>query len=113
MIDRDGVLFFCSGSDGDMPELLDLYAKGAVKSPRNLSASAFFVKDGQANMLVCSVDLDIETSVLQESDGMGTGSDWAIAALDFKKTAKEAVEYAATKDIYTGGIIREFKIGSN
>ena len=36
----------------------------------------------------------------------GSGQDFALAALDFGKTAEESVRYAATRDIYTGGDIQ-------
>lgn len=34
---------------------------------------------------------------------IGSGATWALAALDFGKTAEEAVAYAATRDNGTGG----------
>ena len=40
--------------------------------------------------------------------GVGSGRTLAIAALDHGKTARHAIEYAATKDCYTGGDIRVF-----
>ncbi len=36
----------------------------------------------------------------------GSGQDFALAALDHGKNAKEAVEYAITRDIYSGGEIQ-------
>lgn len=41
---------------------------------------------------------------------IGSGADFAIAAMDLGKSAKEAVEYAATRDIYTGGTIKVFNV---
>lgn len=41
---------------------------------------------------------------------IGSGADLAIAAMDLGKSAKQAVEYAATRDIYTGGTIRVFDV---
>lgn len=41
---------------------------------------------------------------------MGSGYQFAIAALDLGKTAKEAVNYAKTRDIYTGGRVRVFDV---
>ena len=41
---------------------------------------------------------------------IGSGCDFAMAAMDLGKSAKESVEYAATRDIYTGGTIRVFNI---
>ena len=42
--------------------------------------------------------------------GVGSGGTFAYCALDFGKTAKEAVEYAATKDTNTGGKVRVFNL---
>jgi len=46
---------------------------------------------------------------------MGSGSDFALSAMDFGKSAKEAVEYAMTRDIYTGGNVQviDVKTGLN
>jgi hypothetical protein len=44
-----------------------------------------------------------------EIDGpfaIGTGWMWAVAAMDHGKAAVNAVEYAVTRDVYTGGVIR-------
>ena len=41
---------------------------------------------------------------------IGSGDRFALSALDFGKSAKEAIEYEATKDVYTGGKIREYFI---
>ena len=41
------------------------------------------------------------------SDAVGSGEEYALAALDLGATAREAVEAAARRDIYTGGKVRE------
>lgn len=43
----------------------------------------------------------------------GTGAPWAIAALDHGKDAKEAVEYAATRDIFTGGPVQHYSLDAD
>lgn len=40
----------------------------------------------------------------------GSGEHLAIAAMDFGKTALEAVQYAATRDIYTGNAATTYKV---
>lgn len=37
---------------------------------------------------------------------IGSGRDFALAAMDMGASAKEAVEAAAKRDVYTGGTIR-------
>ncbi len=41
---------------------------------------------------------------------IGSGAKWAIAAMDFKKDAFEAVEYAKERDFRTGGKIQKFNV---
>ncbi len=40
-----------------------------------------------------------------EKLAIGSGTTWAMAAMDFGKTAAEAVEYASTRDNATGSVI--------
>jgi hypothetical protein len=41
---------------------------------------------------------------------IGCGRDWAIAAMDFGKSPREAVAYACTRDVNCGGEIVEYDI---
>lgn len=41
----------------------------------------------------------------------GSGRDFAIAAMDHGKSAKQAVKYAMTRNVYTGGKVRTYKVG--
>ena len=41
--------------------------------------------------------------IADKAFAIGSGSDWARAAMDFSKTPTEALEYAASKDHYTRG----------
>ena len=47
---------------------------------------------------------------LKFNDYVGSGGYDALRALDFGKSAKEAIEYAATKDCNTGGKVRVFNL---
>jgi hypothetical protein len=40
----------------------------------------------------------------------GSGTQWALAAMDFGRTAKQAVKYAMSRDPGTGGKVRTFKV---
>ncbi len=42
---------------------------------------------------------------------LGSGREFALAALDFGKSAVGTVEYAMTRDIYTGGKINTVNVG--
>ena len=45
-----------------------------------------------------------------ENKTFGSGNHFALAAMDHGKSATEAVKYACTRDIYSGGRVREFKV---
>ena len=50
------------------------------------------------------------SSLIEYNDSAGSGGEFAIAALDMGKTAKEAVEYAMTRDFYSGGKVHVYDI---
>lgn len=41
---------------------------------------------------------------------MGSGRDFALAAMDHGKTPAESIEYAKTRDVYTGGEVHTHDI---
>ncbi|KZN54211.1 hypothetical protein [Pseudoalteromonas luteoviolacea] len=47
---------------------------------------------------------------LQMNWAIGSGANWAIAAMDFGKSAMEAVQYACKRDKSTGGTIHSFSL---
>lgn len=49
-------------------------------------------------------------SPLSHSRAIGSGADFALSALDHGKTAKEAIEYAMTRDTGTGGKVHVFDV---
>lgn len=109
--ERGDFVFFTSGSAHDLSEAVDLWFsisdkwKGSrfsilVVTPDNM-VTCFYSHDGSAYRVQLSYN-----------DAVGSGCDWALAALDFGCTAKAAVEYAKTKDAATGGIVRVYDINS-
>ena len=48
------------------------------------------------------------SAVHLDSYAIGSGAEFAMSAMDFGMTAKEAVEYTMTRDIYTGGEVTVF-----
>lgn len=65
------------------------------------NTAGIFIKDGQAyefydKLRLCKVEAP---------QASGSGWKWAMAAMDHGLNAKEAVEYASTRDIYTGGTV--------
>lgn len=103
-----GVEFFICGATCDFDLLVDSYFNG--KSDLVPDASAITIDNGKAYR--CGVESD-GTGWKQElvnNDAMGSGADWAIAAMDFGCNSKDAVNYAKTRDNCTGGRVRVFKV---
>lgn len=74
-----------------------------------LDCTGFLVRDGK----VCRAllfDGVLCLDGLDSSYATGSGKELAIAALDHGKTAKQAVQYAATRDCFTGGKVSVYDI---
>lgn len=104
--DRGTWLF--AGHQGDFNDLMKLQRN--EKADIRPDCGAILISDGKAY----SVDTDSEglciISELTDNLTIGSGSNFALAAMDFSCTAKQAVEYAKTRDIYTGGKVRVFDV---
>lgn len=70
---------------------------------------ALLVKEGDCYMVTFR-DNRCSYEKLEYNYAMGSGRDFALAALDFGKTAEEAIEYAKTRDVYTGGTVFVYDI---
>lgn len=55
-------------------------------------------------------DCILEKCPLTYNESIGSGREFALSAMDFGKNAKEAVEYACTRDLYSGGLIRVYEV---
>jgi ATP-dependent protease HslVU (ClpYQ) peptidase subunit len=104
---KEGEYWFFCGAMADNSQLIEL--KHNDKPDPLPDCTAIMVKNGKAN-LVCFNDSYCSHSSITTNYSIGSGSEFALAAMDFGKNAKQAVEYAATRDIYTGGLIRVFDI---
>lgn len=49
-------------------------------------------------------------SRLNKPWALGTGGEYALAAMDLGKTAVEAVKYASTRDLYTNSRVQKFTV---
>lgn len=106
-INNDNGLYLLCGSPGDYTLFVTLSHDDEVKVIPDVSA--ILIKDGKAYQVMMSDKFCIHTE-LKYNCAQGSGYKFALAALDFGKTAKEAVEYAITKDCYTGGKVRVFNL---
>lgn len=106
---KEGVAFL-TGSTSDEADFIKGLEGGALD--RQLDTGAFVVIDGA--VFYCGVD---ETNTLWKSPlesqwvrAIGSGQDYAVAAMDHGDSAAEAVAYSATRDVGTGGTIRVFDV---
>lgn len=105
-----GHRFFLSGARCDEERFIDAFFGGHGV---NIAITAFVLDD--KNMFYrCAVDNDTglwkEPVIMNRYKSIGSGSNFAMAAMDFGKSAKEAVKYAITRDNSCGGIVRTYKI---
>lgn len=68
--------------------------------------SALLINDGDVYLVLVNDGNYCEWFKTEHDAAYGSGQDFAIAALDFGKTPKEAVEYAMTRDCTTGGSVQ-------
>lgn len=76
-----------------------------------LDCSGVMIRDGKAYHVFIHENVFNEELLLC-NEGFGSGGAFAIAAMDFGKSAKEAIEYAMTKDVFTGGKVQVIDINT-
>ncbi|MHC8386779.1 Ntn hydrolase family protein [Pseudomonas sp. MDT2-39-1] len=107
LIHRQGHRFLFTGSGPDFSALIDEFL-GVKLGDKPLDANGLVVTNGR----LCQIGHDAESGFWMDDVwaerpfAIGSGRDFALAAMDMGATAKEAVEMAAKRDIYTGGTIR-------
>lgn len=105
-----GVSFLLSGAVCDEKALIAAYF--GTPSPVPVECSGYAVDGGRLLM----VGHDDKTGVWRQDldpanpDAIGSGSPYALAAMDMGASAEEAVRAAMKRDIYTGGTIRTLRI---
>lgn len=103
----DGIKFIFCGVVADIDKLISSYF--GEHTDESIECSCIIIKDNavfdysyhSGKCYLCEVNFD---------SSWGSGSDFAISAMDFGKTSKEAVKYASTRDSMTGGKIRTIKV---
>ncbi|MND77228.1 hypothetical protein D3C76_574240 [compost metagenome] len=108
----DGVSFFLSGAVCDEKALIAAYF--GTPSPVPVECSGYAVDGGRLQM----VGHDNKTGIWRQDldpanpDAIGSGSAYALAAMDMGASAEEAVHAAMKRDIYTGGSVRLFSLSA-
>ena len=105
-----GVHFLCTGCTCDFDALIAAYFGTA--SSATVEASGYAVDDGTLWL----IGHDDKTGFwksrirLDAGDAIGSGSAFALAAMDMGATAVEAIEMAKKRDTSTGGRVRDLRI---
>ncbi len=107
IINKLGTWVMC-GAPSDYADLVKLSHNDPVDPMP--ACLAFLIKDGKV-FRVGVTDGRCWHSEQTYNAALGSGGDFALAAMDHGKTALEAVEYAMTRDVYTGGKIRVVDVG--
>ena len=105
--------FILCGTTSDFEHFMSL--NNGEKNKRDLALDVSGIKvSGQppfCDVYYVYMDNDVMSQVkLDYNCAFGSGLEFATAAMDFGKSAKEAVEYAITRDIYSGGEVREIEL---
>lgn len=101
---------FIAGSAHDVRDFLDAYQSGSTE--KDLDIEAILVEDN--NIYLCSTtdagDFWRCKIRAEQAYAIGSGSDFALTAMDMGATAEESVIMASKRDINTGGKIRTYEI---
>lgn len=105
-----GLWIYC-GSAADIKDLCNLKHNDKVDPLPD--CSAFLISEGKCYGVIVNSDGYCEHFELTFNEAKGSGTELALAAMDHGKSAKDAVKYAITRDIYSGGKVRVFDIEAN
>jgi len=108
---RQGDIWFPMGSVADSKIMIDIFYSDSEPSRDIDGTGALMVNNGTATIVGVEYG-KIWHHPVGTDRCLGSGGEFAIAALDHGKTAKQAAEYACTRDMYSGGKIRVYDIAT-
>ncbi|MGY2258129.1 proteasome subunit beta [Pseudomonas sp. SDO55104_S430] len=108
-LEREGVKFVCSGSTADFESIISAWFGQQVES---CSAVALIIADGVVWHSAVDETTGFWKSALipDRPYALGSGSEYALTAMDMGATAYQAVEMAMKRDNCTGGKIRTLTV---
>lgn len=107
-VEKDGVHFWLAGTAGDCEFLIDAYFTG--HSEKELDCNVLAYDSGVIYMCGTNEDGSIFKDKIETNNAIGSGRKFALAAMDLGKSAKDAVEYVKTREIFTGGKVHSMKL---
>lgn len=102
-------VWFCCGSKCDVDLFIDGFEHNTI-APEYVDVSGFLVEEGIVYAACINDDGIYKKSIQPSSDGIGSGGWRAQAAVDLGETAKRAIEYAMTRDCFSGGRVHVYDI---
>ena len=105
LYNKSDLWFFC-GVIAESQRLIDSVDDSSIT---DVECKAIAIINGSVYLVSNEGDKTF-VSPIRWNDAIGSGEDYAKAALDFGKSAKEAVEYAMTRDTGTGGKVHVFDV---
>jgi len=100
-------MWFFTGRNSEFEDFDKIY-RGEVDF-RSLIGNSFQVIGGVVYMHG-TTDTEVWSSKVDFNEGLGSGGDLALAAIDLGKTTRMAVKFACERDIYSGGVISVYDI---
>ncbi len=105
--DVNGDLWFLAGTVADMEEFVTAEIGDTLEN--QLECVAFVIrKDGQFETVYTNEEGRMRVLPLEYTEAIGSGMDWAVAALDLGLDTREAVKYAMTRDCMSGGAVHVY-----
>lgn len=108
MVERGGVKFFLCGATCDYDLLISMCHGN--KEDLVPDANAIVVDGGLVYRIGCTSDGVFWKCKQDCNDAIGSGWQFALSAMDFGRSAKQAVKYAATRDSCTGGKVSVVRV---
>lgn len=107
--EHNGVVFYLSGSIPSMGEFMAAWPDGAIGE--SCDQAGFVVKDGDVYTACCD-DGKVATWLHRKDVAWayGSGSYFAIGAMDAGLSAADAVAIAIGRDTHSGGKVREYTV---
>lgn len=104
-----GEYYFFSG-DVSASEAIMEFLINDVPINTNAEGIVICTDNGNVNCYNLTLLDGLTSYIIRYNQGFGSGGEWALSALDFRQNTTDAIKYAKTRDINTGGKINVFKI---
>lgn len=109
MVFGDGSVWFFCGVCSDFKFIVDAYNNKETGITYDIEAEALVFKAGLRRVYFADGKTNFDDDY-DHSFAIGSGAQYAIAAMDFGLDAAASVEYAKTRDTHAGGKVHIFSL---